>query len=252
MEHLQAIIFDVDGTLADTENIHRTAFNNAFREHGLDWQWSKKEYARLLSISGGFERMKFYSNELTDESHMKFSEKLIKTIHKTKNDIYAQLLLNSNIELRPGISRLIFEARKEKLLLAIATNTNKKNVEILLDKNLPKGWKNWFSAVATSDTVVEKKPSAAVYLAVLKTTNLNASHVIALEDTENGLLAATAAGISTIITTHEFTHHCDFPEAALVVDSAGDASRPFNVLNGRTIDERWLTISLLDKLLGQK
>ena len=252
MEHLQAIVFDVDGTLADTENIHRAAFNEAFKEHGVDWQWSKKDYARLLSVSGGFERMKFYSGESDQISKRTYPDELIKTIHKTKSEIYAQLLLSSDIQLRSGIERLISEARKENIQLAIATNTNRKNVEILLDKNLPSDWNNWFAAIETSDTVSIKKPSAAIYLAVLKKINMKPSCVVALEDTENGLSAAKAAGISTIITTHQFTHQSHFPEALLVVDSAGSPSRPFNILNGKIVKERWLTVRLLDKLLGQR
>ncbi len=124
MEHLQAIIFDVDGTLADTENIHRIAFNMAFNKHGLDWQWSKKEYTRLLSVSGGFERMKCYSREPRGIANRTYSDKLIKTIHRTKSDIYAQLLLSYNIKLRPGIGRLIAEARRDDVQQAIAQNTN--------------------------------------------------------------------------------------------------------------------------------
>jgi HAD superfamily hydrolase (TIGR01509 family) len=252
VEHLQAIIFDVDGTLADTENIHRIAFNMAFNKHGLDWQWSKKEYTRLLSVSGGFERMKCYSREPRGIANRTYSDKLIKTIHRTKSDIYAQLLLSSNIKLRPGIGRLIAEARRDDIQLAIATNTNQENVEILLSKNLPEDWKSWFTTIETSNTVMAKKPSPAIYLEILKKIRVEPSHAVALEDTENGLSAAKAAGIGAVITTHQFTRHSKFPEALLVVDSAGSPSSPFKILNGKAIEERWLTVAVLDKLLNQK
>ena len=250
MKTLKAIIFDVDGTLADTEDVHRLAFNHVFQEYGLDWHWTPELYRELLAISGGRERIANYGKGLRRRfaSDAAF-EDFVVAMHKAKTRKYAAMLTEGEVRLRPGIRRLLDEARAAGLKLGIATSSARSNVETLLDNNLPCGWRQWFLAIVTCDCVSQKKPSPAVYLAALAQLGSTARHTVALEDTLNGLAAARAAQLVTIVTTHRFTRDHDFPDADLVVDSAGEPSAPFTVLQGSPDEHEYVDLSLFEALL---
>lgn len=250
MKTLQAIIFDVDGTLADTEDVHRLAFNHVFQEYGLDWNWTPELYRELLAISGGRERIADYGRRLRQRfaSNAAFEEFVI-ALHKAKTRKYAAMLTEGEVRLRPGVRRLLDQARNADLKLGIATSSARSNIETLLDNNLPPGWRSWFSALETCDSVPLKKPSPAVYLAALARLGSEARHTVALEDTRNGLAAARAAGLVTIVTTHRFTRDHQFPDADLVVDSAGEPDAPFSVLQGCAAGHHYVDLSLFETLL---
>ncbi|NNL99153.1 MAG: HAD-IA family hydrolase [Gammaproteobacteria bacterium] len=253
MESLNAIIFDCDGTLADTEETHRQAFNLAFAEFGLDWDWTPTLYAELLAISGGRERMYAYGTELranftNDQAYRRF----IADLHKLKTTLYANLIRNGHVPLRSGVRRLIDEARAAGVTLAIATSTQASNVAALLDINLPADWRDWFTVIKSCDEVDEKKPSPAVYTAVLDALGLDPAGCVAIEDTLNGLLAADAAGLTTVITAHYYTRHCHFPQAAVVIDSMGNPAEPFRLLAGDAHGHDYLDLALIDELLGER
>lgn len=250
MKTLQGIIFDVDGTLADTEDVHRLAFNHVFQEYGLDWNWTPELYRELLAISGGRERIADYGRRLRRRfaSDAAF-EDFVVAMHKAKTRKYAAMLTEGEVRLRPGIRRLLEEARGAGLKLGIATSSARSNIETLLDNNLPPGWRQWFSALETCDSIPQKKPSPAVYLAALARLGTDVRHTAALEDTRNGLAAARAAGLVTIVTTHRFTRDDDFPDADLVVDSAGEPDAPFTVLKGDGAGHRYVNLSLFETLL---
>ncbi len=253
MKTLKAIIFDVDGTLADTEDVHRLAFNHVFLEYGLDWHWTPDIYRDLLGISGGRERIAIYGKDLRRRftSNAAF-EDFVVAMHKAKTRKYAAMLTEGEVRLRPGIRRLLDEAREAGLKLGIATSSARSNVETLLDNNLPSGWRHWFLAIVTCDCVPQKKPSPAVYLAALARLDSDAGHTVALEDTLNGLAAARAAQLVTIVTTHRFTRDHDFPDADLVVDSAGEPQAPFTVLQGSADGHEYVDLSLFEALLMRR
>lgn len=248
---LQAIIFDVDGTLADTEELHRQAFNRAFKEFGLDWCWSPTMYEKLLSISGGFERIRYFGRDLASQfpDEAAFNA-YVSRIQGVKTRIYDALLVSGMVQLRPGVRRLLDAARGANIKLAIATSTAWSNVQTLLDRNLPSGWVGWFAAIETSDTVADKKPSPAVYRAVLERLGIAADRCVAVEDTVNGMRAACNAGITTMITTHYFTRRARFPEARLVVDQLGEPNHPCQVLAGPDLPKGCVDLSALNELLG--
>ena len=250
MKTLQGIIFDVDGTLADTEDVHRLAFNHIFQEYGLDWNWTPELYRELLAISGGRERIADYGRRLRRRfaSDAAFEEFVV-AMHKAKTRKYAAMLTEGEVRLRPGIRRLLDEARAAGLKLGIATSSARSNIETLLDNNLPPGWRQWFSALETCDSVPQKKPSPAVYLAALARLGTDARHTAALEDTRNGLGAARGAGLVTIVTTHRFTRDDAFPDADLVVDTAGEPDAPFTVLQGDAAGHRYVNLALFEALL---
>lgn len=250
MNKLQAIIFDVDGTLADTEEVHRLAFNHVFQEFGLDWNWTPEHYRELLAISGGRERIADYGRLLrkrfaTDAAF----EEFVISLHQAKTRKYAAMLTEGEVSLRPGIRRLLDSARACGIAMGIATSSALTNVATLLDNNLPPGWRDWFAAIETCDSVSQKKPSPAVYEAVLRRLGRSAEGVVALEDTQNGLRAARGAGLVTVITTHYFTCEHEFPGAALVVDSAGEPDQSFVVSHGETFGHSYIDLDLFEALL---
>lgn len=248
---LQAIIFDVDGTLADTEEVHRQSFNEAFAEFQLDWNWSHEEYTDLLAISGGRERLRSYAHaHLKPRPRAKALRELAADIHARKSAIYRDKLNNGHIALRPGVQRLLDEARLYNLHLAIATSTSSANVDTLLGKLLKQAPSQIFETIVTSDIVVDKKPDPAVYQYALAELGLMPDHCVAIEDTVNGNRAAIAAGLKTVITTHRFTRHHDFSGAALVLDQLGERNKPFTILSGDAHGASYVDIDLLDGLLS--
>lgn len=224
---LQALIFDVDGTLADTEEAHRQAFNAAFLEFGLGWEWGPARYAQLLNVSGGKERIAAYVETLgLGEAERGRLVNLVPMIHATKTRIYAELLENFRLPLRPGVVRLIREAHDEGLKLAIASTTTPANVEALLFAAIGGGSSRWFSAIAAGDLVANKKPAPDIYHAVLGSLRLPPEACVAFEDSVNGVRAARAAGLVTIATPTRWTAGQDFSEAQLVVETLGDPDSP--------------------------
>ncbi len=219
METLQALIFDVDGTLADTERDgHRVAFNLAFADAGLDWHWDEDWYGELLAVTGGKERIRFFvERHLPEFAARPDFDALVKSLHATKTAHYARLVETGQLPLRPGIARLIEAARAAGLRLAIATTTAPENVEVLLRTSLAREAPDWFEVIGAGDIVPAKKPAPDIYQWVLERLNLPAAACLALEDSENGLKSSRAAGIPTLITENTYTHGQDFTGALKVL-----------------------------------
>ncbi len=247
---LKALIFDVDGTLADTERDgHRVAFNRAFAEAGLDWNWDVPLYAKLLAVTGGKERIRHYVEQhRPDYQKPADFNALVARLHASKTRHYTALLGSGGIPLRPGVRRLLEEARRAGVRLAIATTTTPDNVIALLRHALLPEAESWFEVIGAGDVVAAKKPAPDIYHYVLERLRLSPAHCLAFEDSENGLRAAQAADLKTIITVNDYTRSHDFRGAVLVLDHLGEADRPFQVLSGASVNGA----SVLDlRLLGQ-
>ncbi|HIK18445.1 MAG TPA: HAD family hydrolase [Leptolyngbyaceae cyanobacterium M33_DOE_097] len=251
MAQLQALIFDVDGTLADTERDgHRVAFNQAFAEAGLDWEWTVDGYRSLLEVAGGKERIRFYRERYTPDWYP--TEDLFTwsaALHQAKTRYYRELLVQGKIPLRPGVRRLIQEARAAGLRLAIATTSAIENVIPLLEVTLGPESPQWFEVIAAGDMVPAKKPAPDVYLHVLEAMKLLPQTCLAIEDSYQGLQAALQANLTTVVTVNPYTQQHDFSQASLVVDCLGEPDKPFQVLMGGTYQATWFDLEVANALL---
>ena len=213
---LRALIFDVDGTLADTERDgHRVAFNAAFAEAGLAWHWDEVLYGELLQVSGGVERMLYYARAylgLTDSNGE--LQRLVRRLHASKTRHYIERIAAGAVQLRPGVSRLLAQARSEGLRLAIATTTTRANVIALLQATLGLTAADDFEVIGTAQEVATKKPDPAVYHWVIGRLRIAPADVLAIEDSRNGLIAATRARIPCIVTPTPYSAADEFRRSA--------------------------------------
>lgn len=221
---LKALIFDVDGTLADTETAHRLAFNHAFEELGLGWHWDEARYTELLDISGGKERLLHYWKQVNPDvkdlnGHA--VQDTIARIHELKTAHYEAAVSGGAVALRPGVLALIDEALAAGLQLAIATTTSPVNIAALLRQAMGPGWRHNFSAIGDASSAPIKKPHPQVYLQMLAALQLEPQACLAFEDSGNGLTAATLAGLATLITPTQYTRHHDFSRALRVLPDLG-------------------------------
>ena len=250
---LQALLFDVDGTLADTERDgHRIAFNQAFADAGLDWDWSVELYGKLLAVTGGKERIKFYLDHFNPEFKRPDAfDEFVAGLHQSKTRYYTELLDSGAIPLRPGVLRLLNEARDKGYRLAIATTTTPANVSALLKNTLGPDGESWFEVIAAGDIVPAKKPAPDIYTYAMAQLELEPDECIAFEDSENGILATSGANLKTIVTINDYTLDHDFNGAAIVLDSFGEPDQPFHVISGEATGKHYLDMELVRQLYAQ-
>jgi HAD superfamily hydrolase (TIGR01509 family) len=220
---LKAVLFDVDGTLAETEEFHRHAFNAAFVQNGLAASWSAEEYRELLRVTGGKERLAHYFAL----RGLAVTEERIRSLHAAKNAWYGQRLGDGSVGLRPGVQRLMTEVQAAGLRLGIATTTSAQNLDALLRPLLGRAWIAQFACVVSGDQVAHKKPAPDVYVACLQRLGLAAEEVLAIEDSPAGIGAARAAGLAVLVTPSLYTLGEDFHGATAVVPDLGEPERPW-------------------------
>jgi len=247
---LEALLFDVDGTLADTERDgHRVAFNQAFSQAGLDWDWSVPLYGDLLGVTGGKERIRhFLECHRPDFQRPSNFAGFVADLHKAKTVIYTRMLEEGGIPLRPGVKRLLQEALDANLRLAITTTTTPNNVTALLRSTLGADGERWFELIAAGDIVPAKKPAPDIYHFTLQKMRLSAGACLAFEDSANGIKATRGADLTTLITINDYTATQDFSAAALVLDQFGEPEQPFRVLRGEAGRYSYVTVPLLNEL----
>ena len=215
---LRALIFDVDGTLAETEESHRQAFNLAFAEAGLNWFWDQGVYRNLLKITGGKERIKAFCQLTGFKENSDDARIFADALHRRKTRIFEDMVDRGCISLRPGIRELVEAARGAGLRLAIATTTTLSNIEALVRVTLGPDSLTYFDVIAAGDCVKAKKPAPDVYLTVLKKLQLSPADCLALEDSENGVLASIAASVPVLVTVSSYSRDDRFDGALKVVD----------------------------------
>jgi HAD superfamily hydrolase (TIGR01509 family) len=213
---LKALIFDVDGTLAETEEAHREAFNLTFDKWGLDWNWSVADYTVLLKTTGGKERMKAHQETLP-KAAPRLTDAEIAKLHIEKTAAYAAILAAGKLRLRPGVADLITAARARGLKLAVATTTNTPNVEALCQCCWAKPASEIFDHIAAGDMVQQKKPAADVFLLALEQLGLPADNCIAFEDSRNGVMSALGANLRVLVTPSAYAAADNFSDADWVI-----------------------------------
>lgn len=210
-------MFDVDGTMAETEEFHRRAFNDAFNRFGLPWDWDVETYGRLLRVTGGKKRIRSFCRSLSDGG-VGLSDHHISELHHYKTRRYAELIDSGACQLRPGVADLIVRARAGGARLAIVTTTSRDNIGALCGQNLGPDWNRNFDVIVSGDDVPNKKPEPDAYLAALDVLGLPGMSCLAIEDSRNGLIAAAAATVPVLITRSLYFRGEDFTGAACVVD----------------------------------
>jgi HAD superfamily hydrolase (TIGR01509 family) len=214
MVKLRALIFDVDGTLAETEDTHRRSFNKAFQNAGLNWKWDKPAYSALLTTTGGKERITRY---VAEQKLSDLSPADIALLHTAKNALYAGTLASGGLSLRPGVAQLIADARTANLKLGVATTTSKSNLVALLQCCFGPKSGSVFDVMVCGEDVARKKPDPEVYVSCLAKLQVELHEAIAFEDSGIGLKAALAAGLRTVITPSVFTTKDNFSGASEVL-----------------------------------
>lgn len=217
---VRALIFDVDGTLAETEELHRIAFNRTFSEAGLSWVWSRELYSQLLKVTGGRERIEHYAHQAGA------GDVDAAALHRRKTEFYNELMVPGTVELRPGVEDLLNRARAAGLDLAIGTTTSRANVVGLMAATLGEDALSWFRSVRTGEGTKRKKPDPEVYKLVLADLGHRSEDCLIFEDSENGLRAARAVNVPTIITPSIYTGDDDFAGADYIFENLDE---PFSI-----------------------
>jgi HAD superfamily hydrolase (TIGR01509 family) len=244
---LEALIFDVDGTVAETEELHRRAFNLAFDLHEVELAWDACEYRRMLRVHGGKERV---ARALAELGGHRTAEE-IAAIHASKTRFYTLLLSSRGTEWRPGVRRLMDEAGRAGLRLALATTTTLANVEPLFAPVLGAGWRSRFATIVAGDMVRRKKPAPDVYVEALRRMQVPADRAVAFEDSAAGVESARTAGVAVIATPSTWLAGDDLSGAELVLDHLGDPGSLWDECHP-TLRSRWLSAAGLAAWHGQR
>jgi HAD superfamily hydrolase (TIGR01509 family) len=244
---LEGLLFDLDGTIADTEELHREAFNATFAEAGLPWHWGPNRYAELLHVSGGAERIAFHVDALNAPAQEKARFlRMVPALHREKTRIHGELVAARRLRARPGVARLIEEARGAGLRIGIAATSASANVEALLASVFGGDGRAAIGAIVCADQVARKKPAPDLYERLLVTLGLPASACVAFEDSENGLAAAKAAGLYTVVTPTRWTMAQDFAGADLLLPTLGDPDAAIvDERVRRQLNAPWLALVVL-------
>jgi HAD superfamily hydrolase (TIGR01509 family) len=253
-----ALIFDCDGVLADTERYgHLPAFNQTFEEFGLPAQWTEDEYGVALGIGGGKERMRslltpsFVAKAGLPTDADRQSAEVAKW-HRRKTALYVEMVRDGKLPARPGIARVVAEARTAGWQLAVCSTSAEPSVRAILENAVGAEAAADFLVLA-GDVVSAKKPAPDIYLLALERLSIEPGEAVVVEDSRNGLLAAVAAGLATVVTVNGYTRQQDFGEAALVVSSLGDPDgEPIEVLANRSPARPtgWVRLADLQACLG--
>ncbi len=248
---LKALIFDVDGTLAETEEAHRQSFNEAFATFGLDWNWDQELYRKLLQITGGKERLQHYIDAWQPPGSAMARSDFLK-IYEEASARYAALVVSGAAPARPGVRRLITEAHERGVRLAIATTSLEKSVITLLHRILGEDGPGMFAVIAAGDAVENKKPAPDIYFLALERLGCGPDSCVAIEDSANGVIAARSAGLHVIASPSYYLRGDNFSAATTVLSDLGEPHAPCRQIDGLSFDRDYVDIDGLNAWLGKQ
>ena len=241
--NLEALIFDVDGTLVDTEELHRQAYNQTFLDFGFGREWNASRYAELLRISGGHARIAAYIDQIRVPPAEKVSlRRVIPAIHREKTRFYGQLIASNSVAYAPGVARLIDEARSANVRLGLLASSASANVDTLATSALGRERRKAVVAIVCGDMVTRKKPAPDIYELLLSMLRILPDAAIAFKET-NGVLAAKSAGLYTVFTPNRWTLAQTPPAADLALNSLGDPGNPIDPTSAASIGAPYLELS---------
>ena len=245
MAYLEGVYWDLDGTIANTElEAHLPAFNNAFRELGINWNWDADKYIELLKINGGKNRIAYYS-KLNNNN---FSEKLIIKIHEKKQDHYLEIIKKNCVEFKTGVFRLINELHRKKVRQFIVTSSSKNQVDLLIE-HLFNGF-NPFEFIISSEDVELKKPNPLPYFKAIQLSGIKEKNSIVFEDSNQGLKSSLAANLPTIYVPSNIPIVLeDNIKLDCFLDSLGDENNVANVIKGPKLKKTYVDYSFLNDYL---
>jgi HAD superfamily hydrolase (TIGR01509 family) len=209
---LESILWDVDGTLAETERDgHLKAFNQAFEALGVPWRWSEQHYGELLAVAGGRERLLHDMQGRVDAPRAsRERQALAEQVHHLKNALYADIVSRGDLPLRDGVRELLNDCERAGMRMGIVTTTSRTNVEALMTIHVGKDWESRFATVITAREAPKKKPDPQAYSLALEALDLSSREVVAIEDAPAGITAARSAGLALIVTR---SHYFPSPES---------------------------------------
>ncbi len=248
---LSAVLFDVDGTIAETEDLHRRSFNESFKEFNLDWFWDEAIYKELINIGDGKERIEYYIRRAWPEMlEYKNLNKYISSIHKVKNEIFKDLIVECEVKPRPGFIRLIDDLKKNKVKIAIVSSTTQEDLMTLFSNGLDIDPNSMFDLVAHGDCTKKKRPSPEIYEWILEKLRLPPQSCIAIEDSLRGTKSAIDADINVLVTPSFYTKDENFNDAKVVVSSLGELHQPFEIIKGNVFGNKVVNFNLLYELIN--
>ena len=242
---LRALVFDFDGTIAETERDgHRVAYDRAFAELGFAWRWDEATYGDLRAVAGGRERLEAFLQTVAPDMSASERERTVRAVHAAKRRHFAPLA--GSLAIRPGIVRLVGEARAAGVRLAVATTAATDGVRAVLDRHADLA--DAFDAIVGGEDAPRKKPDPAAYRIALQRLGTPARAAIAIEDSAIGLQAARAAELVTLVAPSSYTTDDDFAGAAAVVSDLGEPDRPARTLAGRGPERGYADLAYLRTL----
>ena len=245
MTYLEGVYWDLDGTIANTElEAHLPAFNNAFKDLDIDWNWDTKKYIQLLRINGGKNRIDYYS-KLNNNN---FSDDFILKIHEKKQFHYLEYIKKNSVNFKPGVFRLIKELHRKKIRQFIVTSSSRNQVELLVE-NLFNGF-NPFEFIISSEDVELKKPNPLPYLKAVQLSGIKKNNIIVFEDSNPGLMSAKAAKLPTIFVPSNIPTVLDENiKLDCILDTLGDENNVANVIKGPKLKKSYVDYSFLSDYL---
>ena len=249
---IQALIFDVDGTVAETADLHRAAFNRAFQEQGLSWHWDRAIYAQLAPIEFSLAKLRLFSVATQRSGRQAPSHENLAKLAARKAHVYCNMVRKGAARLRPGVARLMKEARHEGLLLGAVSTSTRAETQALLTATLGFHGMGWFGALRTAENASLHGAERSLYQAVLDDFGLQGQRAIAIDDSASGTSAAAACGLGVVATPSMYTASARFPMAALTITDLGQPAEPFTLINGEAKGHAWVSPALLRDIAQPK